>query len=212
MHETIRAAHALAQHDRAAGIAALNELFRAGHPPTTALNGRYHGGLAALDIRHGITELAEHITNMWLPWQGKRFDAASQTGDNIFTRDSFVRRICSGPPIITSGRTPRTPIAHLPFARLPRRACSTRIAMCSNWITTRLRIRAGMCAGCWTSWSKSRRVPILARRICTCITGAGKLWRISPWTRNLSFRAQREISFRRDVTRFLAALEMTCPI
>jgi hypothetical protein len=87
---TLQAAQSLAQHNRAEGIAALNELFRTGRAPAKPLDGRYTGGLVALNIEPGITQLAQAIANMWLPWKGKRFDAATQTGDNILRRDSFA--------------------------------------------------------------------------------------------------------------------------
>ncbi|MGH2524789.1 MAG: hypothetical protein ACRDH2_19960, partial [Anaerolineales bacterium] len=29
------------------------------------------------------------LTDRWLPWQGKTFDAAAQTGDNLFTNDGL---------------------------------------------------------------------------------------------------------------------------
>lgn len=90
MTQTISNAQALVHHNHAEGIAALNELFRSGHALSKPLDGRYTGGLIALNIEPGITQLAQALTNMWLPWKGKRFDAATQTGDNIFTRDSFA--------------------------------------------------------------------------------------------------------------------------
>jgi hypothetical protein len=37
-----------------------------------------------------LTQLSEFITAAWLPWQGKRFDAAQSCGDNIFSRDSLL--------------------------------------------------------------------------------------------------------------------------
>ena len=85
----LRAAQGLVKRDRAQGLAALNQLFRSGKVPEPALHGRYAGELTALDIAPGLTHVFESLTNAWLPWLGKTFDASNQTGDNIFTRDSY---------------------------------------------------------------------------------------------------------------------------
>lgn len=85
----LAAARELAGRDNDAGLVALDRLFRTGAPPSPALNGRYHGSLLALDIAPVLTELVGAITARWLPWQGKTFTAAKQSGDNIFSRDSL---------------------------------------------------------------------------------------------------------------------------
>lgn len=74
---------------RADKFVALNALFRSGTLPTESLDGRYRGGLAAIDLAPGATQLAQAILSRWLPWQGKRFDAACECGDNVFSRDSY---------------------------------------------------------------------------------------------------------------------------
>ncbi|BCX04979.1 MAG: hypothetical protein KatS3mg053_2917 [Candidatus Roseilinea sp.] len=74
---------------RADTFAALNVLFRSGTLPAEPLDGRYRGGLAAIDLVPGATQLVQAILSRWLPWQGKRFDAACECGDNIFTRDLY---------------------------------------------------------------------------------------------------------------------------
>ncbi len=85
----IQATQALLKQDRRRGLAQLNELFRAGAPPNPPLHGRYLGQLVALDIAPGLTQLAEALTAVWLPWQAKTFDAPQTRGDNVFTRDSL---------------------------------------------------------------------------------------------------------------------------
>lgn len=90
MASTIHDAQAHFQQNREEGIAVLNGLFQKGSAPATPLDGRCAGGLVALNIEPGLTQLAEAITNMWLPWRGKRFDAVTHAGDNIFDRDSFA--------------------------------------------------------------------------------------------------------------------------
>jgi hypothetical protein len=85
----IQAAQALLKHNRHNGLARLNEIFRAGTPPSHPLNGRYTGGLVALDVAPGLTQAIEAIVSAWLPWQGKTFSADAHCGDNVFTRDSL---------------------------------------------------------------------------------------------------------------------------
>jgi len=86
----IVAASVSAKRDRAKFRAALDDLFRAGKPPTHPLDGRYTGGLLLIDVAPGLTHSVEAITSAWLPWQGKTFDALCASGNNIFTRDSFL--------------------------------------------------------------------------------------------------------------------------
>jgi hypothetical protein len=85
----LRAAQGLVKHDRPRGLASLNQLFRSGRAPDPSLDGRYAGELTALDIAPGLTRVFESLTNSWLPWLGKTFNASDQKGDNIFTRDSY---------------------------------------------------------------------------------------------------------------------------
>jgi hypothetical protein len=86
----LRATQALVKKGRAQGFVALNKLFRSGRVPEPALNGRYAGELIALDIAPGLTQFYEWLTDRWLPWLGKSFNAAQGAGDNIFTRDSYA--------------------------------------------------------------------------------------------------------------------------
>lgn len=86
----IQAARTLLKQGRRSGLAQLNDLFRAGTPPDPPLDGRYAGGLVALDIAPVLTQAIEAIVSAWLPWQGKTFNAAQAGGDNIFTRDSLA--------------------------------------------------------------------------------------------------------------------------
>lgn len=85
----LEAAESLVRQNRRRGWAALNDLFRSGVPPESPLDGRHRGKLVALDIAPGFTQIFNGITAAWMPWLGKTFDAAKQTGENIFTRDSY---------------------------------------------------------------------------------------------------------------------------
>src|SRR5215208_6234688 len=87
---SISSAQSIFERDRKRGFVVLNEIFRAGSPPNPPLDGGYAGRLVALDVAPGLNQFAEMITSRWLPWKGKFFDAAQASGDNIFTRDSFL--------------------------------------------------------------------------------------------------------------------------
>jgi len=86
----LRAAQTLFKQDRPRGLTELNILFRSGNVPAPSLNGRYAGELIALDIAPGLTQFYEWLISRWMPWLGKTFSAAQQSGDNIFTQDSYA--------------------------------------------------------------------------------------------------------------------------
>ena len=85
----LRAAQTIVKKDRTAGLVALNNLFRSGTLPEPLPDGRYRGELVALDLAPALTPFFGWLTNLWMPWKGKTFDASRQCGDNIFTRDSY---------------------------------------------------------------------------------------------------------------------------
>lgn len=68
--------------DREAGTAALNELFSFGTPPQ-GIDGQTEGILVAPLIASRVDGPLRAITGAWMPWLGKRFDAAAGTGDNV---------------------------------------------------------------------------------------------------------------------------------
>jgi hypothetical protein len=86
----LRAAQALYGRHHTQGLAALNTLFRSGSAPKPFLNGRYAGELIALDIAPGLTQFYGWLTSWWMPWLGKTFHSAQQSGENIFTKDSYL--------------------------------------------------------------------------------------------------------------------------
>jgi hypothetical protein len=88
--ERIHAVQTLVKTDRNLALSRLNEIFRAGTPPAPLLNGRYAGKLIALNIAPGLTQFTEMVAAAWMPWQGKTFNAARSTGDNIFHRSSYL--------------------------------------------------------------------------------------------------------------------------
>ena len=84
------AAQLLIKRHHAQGLAALSQLFRSGTVPEPSPNGRYAGKLVAIDIAPGLTPFFETLISSWMPWLGKTFNPAQQSGDNIFTQDSIL--------------------------------------------------------------------------------------------------------------------------
>lgn len=89
IHLDIDAAVCQFRTDRASAVARLNELFSHGLPPSPAMNGRYRGALLTTSVNPLLDGLAHALLSRWLPWKGKTFDAATQTGDNMFTNDGL---------------------------------------------------------------------------------------------------------------------------
>lgn len=73
-----------ARSDREGAEAELNELFRAGTPPR-GLDEETEGILVTPLIQPFADRLLWGLTSAWMPWLGKRFDAAAGRGDNILT-------------------------------------------------------------------------------------------------------------------------------
>lgn len=79
----------LGREDRDAAEEQLNELFRAG-APARGLDGPTDG-ILVLTTTTRLTDAAlTALTSSWMPWEGKRFDARTQTGDNRMTDQSAV--------------------------------------------------------------------------------------------------------------------------
>lgn len=66
---------------RVAGEAELAELFACGRP-SHGIDGPTEGILVAPLIQPAVDAFARALTSVWMPWMGKRFDAAAQVGDN----------------------------------------------------------------------------------------------------------------------------------
>ena len=71
-----------ARGDRRAASAKLNELFRLGVPPAD-IDGRTEGIFVTPLIAPPVDAVARAVTSAWMPWLGKRFDAAAGRGDNV---------------------------------------------------------------------------------------------------------------------------------
>ena len=61
---------------------ALDELFHLGTPPER-IDGQTEGILVAFVWRRPVNVALRAITGAWMPWLGKRFDAAGASGDNV---------------------------------------------------------------------------------------------------------------------------------
>ena len=84
--QILETGHAI-QTDRPAAVARLDELFRAGTPPA-ALDGPTQGALVGFVIHPAFDRAVAALASRWLPWAGKRFDAAASRGDNLLLRSA----------------------------------------------------------------------------------------------------------------------------
>ncbi|HJQ43520.1 MAG TPA: hypothetical protein VJ831_10580, partial [Jatrophihabitantaceae bacterium] len=80
---------AAAAKDPAAAEADLDELFATGSVPRN-LDGPTDGILITTTTNKVLDPAVRALTSMWMPWQGKRFDAQTNTGDNRMTTSSSV--------------------------------------------------------------------------------------------------------------------------
>lgn len=68
----------------------LQHAFSGGRVPDPPLEGRYRGTLITPTLHPWLDALGRAFTRWWLPWNGKTFSAAAQTGDNIFSNDGLI--------------------------------------------------------------------------------------------------------------------------
>jgi hypothetical protein len=61
----------------------LNRIFRLGSPPRPPLDGPTRGILVTPTVSRALDLGLRALASAWLPWTGKRFDAAAGTGDNL---------------------------------------------------------------------------------------------------------------------------------
>ncbi len=72
-----------AARNRNATLDSLNRMFRLGRAPTKALDGAYRGFFVTTSIHGLLDPVFRASMNLYLPWVGKRFNAANSSGDNI---------------------------------------------------------------------------------------------------------------------------------
>jgi hypothetical protein len=61
----------------------LNRIFRLGTVPEPMLDGRFDGVAITPTTFAGADLAMRALASLWMPWLGKRFDAETQTGDNV---------------------------------------------------------------------------------------------------------------------------------
>jgi len=90
LREEVELAKRQLKYDQKGGIAALDNIYRQGRVPDPLLNGRYWGEFLTANFHPVLDSWLDIITKFWLPWEGKTFDAKTNTGDNIFTNDGLL--------------------------------------------------------------------------------------------------------------------------
>jgi hypothetical protein len=66
----------------------LNSTFRHGTPPSEPLEGMYPGKLVTPTTWRVTDPLVRAIAHLWMPWLGKRFYPATETGDNLLVHSA----------------------------------------------------------------------------------------------------------------------------
>ena len=93
LHETamreVRFAHARLDQDRRDALDILSRLFRLGTPPRP--DGYYQGEMVGLSTGLLADPFFEWLTRLYLPWQGKTFDARTSSGDNVFSDNAWSK-------------------------------------------------------------------------------------------------------------------------
>lgn len=81
----IRLAGVRARKGRAEAHESLNRIFRLGTPPEPAIEGPTKGILVTPVMPSLLESGVRSLTEAWMPWLGKRFDAEADKGDNLLT-------------------------------------------------------------------------------------------------------------------------------
>jgi hypothetical protein len=69
-------------------ISTLYALFRLGHAPGVAPDGVLVGQLLTPTLFAPLDAFGRFVARFYLPWKGKRFNAADSTGRNVFTKSA----------------------------------------------------------------------------------------------------------------------------
>lgn len=70
---------------RASAIAELDELFRQGAAPEPQPEGFLRGRLITMSVTRPSDAFVRGVARMYMPWLGKAFDPATQSGVNVLT-------------------------------------------------------------------------------------------------------------------------------
>ncbi len=76
-----------ARGDRSGAAEDLNTIFRCGVPPAN-IDGQTEGMLVTFLIAKPVDLGLHAVTNLWMPWLGKRFDKQGGSGDNTMRGDA----------------------------------------------------------------------------------------------------------------------------
>ncbi len=71
--------------ERETSLDILHAIFKLGRPIEKPLDGKYRGDFVAACLFRPLDVTGRAFSRLWFPWLGKRFDAGSQTGLNMFT-------------------------------------------------------------------------------------------------------------------------------
>jgi len=77
--------HALrerARADRAGALSTLRELFASGRA-SAGIDGPAEGRFVAFTVQPAADRALGALAGLWMPWSGKRFDAAAGSGENL---------------------------------------------------------------------------------------------------------------------------------
>jgi hypothetical protein len=78
----LRALGDRALHDREGALRELGDVFASGRA-SAGVDGETAGRFVAFCVRPGLDGALARLARLWMPWSGKRFDAAAGTGENL---------------------------------------------------------------------------------------------------------------------------------
>jgi hypothetical protein len=83
----------------------LNDLFRSGSLPRQPLDGAYDGDFLTTTVGWWADAAIRAVTSHYMPWKGKTFDKATNTGRNLFTGQSkpLIKPFDPGARLTSSG-------------------------------------------------------------------------------------------------------------
>jgi hypothetical protein len=85
----VRFAHSRLERRRGESLETLSRLFRLGRVPRP--DGAYEGELVAMSTGLLADPFFDWLSRLYLPWLGKTFNAATSTGDNVFSDNAWSK-------------------------------------------------------------------------------------------------------------------------
>jgi hypothetical protein len=71
--------------NRKEALETLDAIFKLGSVPEPPVNGLYRGQFSTSTILAPLDSFGRFVSRLYMPWQGKRFDARSSRGINVFS-------------------------------------------------------------------------------------------------------------------------------